>query len=57
MLDGDAFFAETERFVTTVEAWTRIVADYRAGSSSGPEAAAPAAAPDAAPLPGGFLQV
>ena len=32
-------------------------ADYRAGSSSGPEAAAPAAAPDAAPLPGGFLQV
>ena len=29
VLDGDAFFAETERFVNTVEAWTRSFSTFQ----------------------------
>ncbi|MBR5733996.1 MAG: type III secretion system chaperone [Desulfovibrionaceae bacterium] len=34
-LDGESFFSEAERFVSTLEMWARIVRDYRAASPKG----------------------
>ena len=31
-LDGESFFAAAERFVSTLEVWTRLVRDYRGGT-------------------------
>ena len=49
-LDGETFLAELENFVNTVEAWRRLVSDYR------DHGAAPAAA-DVPPGDGEFLRV
>ena len=49
-LDGETFLAELENFVNTVEAWRRLVSDYRDNG------AAPAAA-DVPPGDGEFLRV
>ena len=32
MLDSESFFAAAERFVSTLEVWTRLVRDYRGGT-------------------------
>lgn len=31
-LDADSFYAQTEQFVSTVEAWTKLVANFRAAA-------------------------
>lgn len=50
-LDGDSFFSETERFVSTLEMWARIIRDYRGGTAKD--------VGETFPIPGteGFLRV
>ncbi len=50
-LDGDSFFLETERFVSTLEMWARIIRDYRGGTAKDEG--------EKFPIPGteGFLRV
>ena len=35
MLDGDSFYAEAERFVSTLENWAKIIRDFRAAPPGG----------------------
>ena len=35
-LDADSFYAQVERFVSTVEAWTKLVANFRAAAPEVP---------------------
>ncbi len=50
-LDGDSFFAEAERFVSTLEVWTKIVGSFRAAPPVGNQT--DATSPDVA----GFITV
>ena len=41
MLDGDSFYAEAERFVSTLENWAKIIRDFRAAPSAKKSTALP----------------
>ena len=41
MLDGDSFYAEAERFVSTLENWAKIIREFRAAPPVGDSAPAP----------------
>lgn len=54
MLDADSFYAEAERFVSTLASWSRIVRDFRAAP---PSAEGPSDGTDSLVGMSGFLAV